>query len=120
MLAPVKDGVTKVAQETKQAFEDAGKKIDAEFAKSKEPGGVFAKETYVDMGHKIKEVSCSIDSQSSFHPRKAFRQHGTASSFCPVLKGSFCICYYSVRLLRELGPNSARSVALPPTLMKRP
>jgi len=56
IINPLKEGTEKVAQETKHAFEEAGKKIDESIAKSKEPGGVFAKETYVAMGDKIKQV----------------------------------------------------------------
>ena len=56
MLEPTKAGLEKTAAETKQAFVDVGKKIEAELAKSKAPGGVFAKETYVEIGQKIKQV----------------------------------------------------------------
>ena len=60
VLKPIKEGTEKAAADTKHAFEDLGEKmrdgIVTEIKRSKEPGGVFAKETYVDIGQKIKEV----------------------------------------------------------------
>mmetsp|Transcript_45108 Transcript_45108/g.66375 ORF Transcript_45108/g.66375 Transcript_45108/m.66375 type:complete len:185 (+) Transcript_45108:87-641(+) len=63
IINPLKEGTEKVAQETKHAFEEAGKKIDESIAKSKEPGGVFAKETYVAMGDKIKQAFEGVGSK---------------------------------------------------------